>query len=110
MVDNMLKHLNTELEPIGNEELNTTTFMLSFVETAEVSEPNLVAVLTNYEKSKFDPNCSYSWQYIKKDSEFLIDIIIHYYDSALEKENDIIDIIKDYEKDFMSYYNLEIIY
>ncbi len=106
----MLKLLDTELEPIGKEEPNTTTFMMSFVETAEVSEPNLVAVLTNYEKGKFDINCSYSWQYVKKDSEFLIDIIIHYYDSELEKEGDIINIIKDYEKDFMSYYNAEIMY
>ncbi len=106
----MLKHLNTELEPTGKEEPNTTTFMMSFVETADVSEPNLVAVLTNYEKGRFDSNCSYSWQYIKKDSQFLIDIIIHYYDSELEKEENILNIIKDFEKDFISHYNTEIMY
>lgn len=107
----MLKHLNTELEPIGKEEPDATTFMMSFVETAEVSEPNLVAVLTNYEKGRFDTDCSYSWQYVKKDSEFLIDVLIHYYDWALnENEANIYDIIKDYEKDFMSYYNSEIMY
>ena len=110
IVNNMLKHLNTELEPTGKEQSNATTFMMSFVETAEVSEPNLVAVLTNYEKGKFDSNCSYSWQYAKKDSEFLIDIVIHYDDSALEKEEDMIDIIESFEKHFMSYYNSKIMY
>jgi hypothetical protein len=106
----MLKHLNTELEPTGKEQSNATTFMMSFVETAEISEPNLVAVLTNYEKGKFDSNCSYSWQYVQKDSEFLIDIVIHYDDSALEKEEDMIDIIESFEKHFMSYYNSKIMY
>lgn len=106
----MLKHLDTELEPIGKEEPNTTTFMMNFVETGEISEPNLVVVLTNYEKGRFDTNCIYNWQYVKKDSEFIIDILIHYYDSALERERDIIGIIKDYEKDFMSYYNAEVMY
>ena len=103
--NNMLKHLNTELEPIGKGYLDATTFMMSFVETANINEYELVTVLTNYEKSSFDTNCSYNWQYVKKGSEFFIDVLIHYYSPAVEKA-DIYDVINDYEKDFMSYYFL----
>jgi len=107
----MLKHLNTELEPNGKEDPDATTFMMSFVETDNVNEPNLVAVLTNYEKKMADKNCSYSWQYLKKDSSFSIDVLIHYLDSALEKNGaNIENVIESYKKDFMNYYNSEIMY